>query len=259
MTLFFLFKRTVGMMVQPLPVVFLLVLLAAVFVVLRKRRAAVVSGLLAAMLLFAATFPPLVRLLAWPLESRYPPLVFADGRNPALVMVLGNGVAHPDDPTLPALTRLNDCARARLVEGVRLARLFPNAVLVVSGYGMGLENCADAMAGAAAELGVPPERIRLLPESLDTEHEARLTAELAGGGEVVLVTTASHMPRAVGFFADQGVRVTPAPCDYIGPRSPESRQAVNRHRWRPRAGSLADSEELWHEYLGLLYYKLFRS
>ncbi len=258
MTLFFLFKRTVGILVQPLPVVFLLVLLAAILYRLRKRRAAAVSGLLAVVVLFAATFPPLVRLLAWPLESRYPPLVDTTGHKPVLIVVLGNGVAHPDDPTLPALTRLNDCARARLVEGLRLARLFPDAGLVVSGYGMGLENCADAMAGAAAELGVLPERILRLPESLDTEDEARRTAELADGGEVVLVTTASHMPRAVAFFADQGLRVTPAPCDYIGPRHAESRLAVNRQRWRPRGGSLADSEELWHEYLGWLYYRLFR-
>ncbi|MCD8139472.1 MAG: YdcF family protein [Planctomycetaceae bacterium] len=258
MTLFFLFKRTVGILVQPLPVVFLVALLAVLLLFLRKRRAAACSGVLALAVLFAATFPPLVRLLAWPLESRHPPLVHAEGRIPALIVVLGNGVAHPDDPSLPALTRLNDCARARLVEGARLARLFPDAALVVSGYGMGLENCADAMAAAAAELGVSPDRIRPLPQSLDTEDEARLAADLAGGGEVVLVTTASHMPRAAAFFADQGLRVTPAPCDYIGPRSPKSRMAVNLKRWRPRGGSLADSEELWHEYLGLLYYRLFR-
>lgn len=261
MSLFFLFKRAAGMALQPLPVVFGLLLLGLLAFRFRKRwLAKFLCGLSVAVLL-ASCLPPAVRLAAWPLESRHRPLLSADadGLSPKLIVVLGNGVAHPNDAAMPALTRLNDCARARLVEGVRLAGMFPEAALVVSGYGMGLENCADAMALAAVELGVDSGRVRALAESLDTEHEARLVAELAEGGRVVLATSAVHMPRSLLFFTGQGVDVVPATCDYIGPLSPASRGAVNRRYWRPVGGALADSEALWHEYLGLVYYHLFRS
>lgn len=261
MTAFFLFKRAVGIVMQPLPVIFGLLVLALLASRYRKRRLAKALYVLSAAILVASSFPPLVRLAAWPLESRHRPLLPADAEelSPKLIVVLGNGVAMPDDAAMPALTRLNDSARARLVEGVRLAGLFPEAGLVVSGNGMGYENCGDAMALAAAELGVDPGRVLALSQSLDTEHEAQLTEELAGGGRVLVVTSAVHMPRSMMYFAEKGVDAVAAPCDYIGPLSSEVRSAVNRRYWGPGGGALAKSEWLWHEYLGLLYYRLFRS
>lgn len=260
MGLFFHFKRFVGIAAQPLPVIFGLGLLALLLLLFaKKRRPAGVCLFLAGLVLFVASFPPLVRWQAGFLEGRHQPLTpaRAAGMTPWAVVVLGNGVAHPGDRALPALTRLNDCARARLVEGVRLAQLFPDAMLVTCGYGMGMENCADAMALAAMELGVDASRIRRLTQALDTAHEARLVRDIAGGRETVLVTSAAHMPRAFAAFENGGVRVTAAPCDFIAPPSEDTRAAVDRWRWRPRGSSLTDSGELWHEYLGLLYQRFF--
>lgn len=262
MTLAFMAKRAVGLAAQPLPVVFLFACVAAVlFLAGRRKRFAAFCAVLAGLTLLATTFPPLVRWQARWLEKRHAPLLPADAEklSPRCVVVLGNGVAHPDDRFMPALTRLNDCARARLAEGVRLARLFPLAEVVVSGYGMGLENCADVMAEAAVELGVAPERVRVLPQSLDTAHEAELVKEIVGDEQVVLVTTAVHMPRAMAWFAEKGVDAAAAPCDFISPISEESVGAVDWSRWRPRGGSLADSEELWHEWLGLAYLGLAKA
>lgn len=258
----FLAKRAVGILAQPLPAVFLLAVLALLLHRFTKRKkSAFVCLVLSGLVLFASTFPPLVRWTAGFLESRHRPLLAAEPGTlrPVAIVVLGNGVANPGDAALPALTRLNDAARARLVEGVRLARVFPEARLIVTGYGMGLENCADAMAAAAIELGVAEERVTRFPQSLDTEHEAELVKEMAGDGAVAVVTTAIHMTRAMLFFEGRGVNAVAAPCDFIGPLAPESRRAVNLRRWRPRGGSLADSEEIWHEALGLLYYGLFKS
>ena len=251
---FFLFKRVVGMLAQPLTVVFLFLAAGMALTAFTERKKnAFVCLALAGIVLFVCTFPPLVRWQAWPFERLYRPYLGGGGEAFDAVVVLGNGVAHPGDGTIPALSRLNDCSRARLVEGVRLWRLRPEAELIVCGYGMGLENCADAMAEAAIELGVVPERVRRLGQSLDTRHEATLTGEIVGGGKVLVVTTAVHMPRAMAYFRAANVDATAAPCDFIGAVEESVRSDANRRNFRPGGLGLTDSEEIWHEALGIVY------
>lgn len=260
MSLFFHFKRFVGMAVQPLPLVYVFLFAGlALLVWTTRRRLTVACFVCAAFFLVASSLPVWTRATAGMLERRRRPVLEADAaaNAPGAIVVLGSGVAHPGDAALPALTRLGDAARARLVEGVRLARLFPEARLVTSGYGMGLEGCADAMAEAAMELGVDGGRIDRLTESLDTAHEARLVRELVGDGKVILVTSAAHMPRAMAYFAQHGVDATPSPCDYLAPYSGATLSAVNRHRWRPKGEHITASEEVWHEAMGLAYRGLF--
>ncbi len=259
MSLFFLFKRAVGIFVQPLTIVFVLGGLALALFVFRRGKAAFGLLLLAWTVLFFASFPPVTRWAASQLEGRYQPFfpAAAPEYKPEAVVVLGNGVAHPGDPRMPALARLNATALARLAEGVRLAHYFPEATLIVTGNGLGFENCADAMGEAAIELGIPPERIVRFPQSMDTGHEARLVREHMGVSPVILVTTATHMPRAAMYFQDNGVNATPAPCDYIGAVSPDVRSMVNARYFRPKGVNLTDSEEIWHEWLGLAYYAWF--
>lgn len=259
MSWFFMFKRLIGMVVQPVGVVALLAL-AALLLSRRERwrRAAWWCAAAAAAVLLFSAFPPAARMAARTLERGPTPLKTPDGEAPFAIVVLGSGVAHPGDAALPALTRLNDPARARLAEGVRLSRIFPGARLVVTGYGMGLENCGDAMAEAAMELGVAEERIDRLAHSLDTGHEAKLVKELVGDGKVVLVTSAAHMPRSLALFRERGIDATPSPCDYIAPVSDAVLRQVNWRRWRPQAKGLSDSEDVWHEFMGLAYARWLR-
>lgn len=263
MDLFFIFKRVVGMAMQPLMLV-LALLLAAAFLLARARQkrwraAGWTMFVLAVTLLALTSWPPLARRTARVLETRYAPLMgeAAAEARPYAIVILGNGVAHPDDPALPALTRLNDTSRARLVEGVRLARLYPEARLITSGYGLGLENCADAMALAAMELGFDENRIDRLAGTLDTDDEARQVAEAVGDRPVILVTTAVHMPRAMESFRRRKVDAVPAPCDFISPVSDEVLSTVDVWRWRPRGIAISENEEMWHEFMGLLYKSWF--
>lgn len=261
MGVFFLFKRLVGIVMQPLTLVFVLAALGLLLLAFKRKKNATALFALSALLLFVSSFPPLTRWAARGLESAHRPLLAADaaGREPFAVVVLGNGVAHSGDRAMPALTRLNDTARARLAEGVRLAVLYPEARLVTSGYGLlGMENCADVMAEAAAELGIAKERIDRLSESLDTAHEAELVKKMAGERPVVLVTSATHMPRALGFFSAVGVDAAPAPCDFIAPVSDEALSTANLYRWRPRGINVTDSEVIWHEWMGLAYFRWIR-
>ena len=99
---------------------------------------------------------------------------------------------------------------------MRLYRQMPGATLLVSGgsvFGYGSD--ADAMQALAIGLGVNPADIVLDMESPDTETQAKLIRTMVGNERVVLVTSASHMPRSVGLFERAGVGVLPAPTHYL--------------------------------------------
>ena len=113
------------------------------------------------------------------------------------------------------------------------------------------------------ELGLPAHRILINPGSRTTAEEARDIGALArqrGWKRILLVTSASHMPRSLATFRQRsGLSVIPVACDYQLP----SRSGYGR----PTAGSvvkslLPDAEALHlssvalKEHLGLAIYRL---
>ena len=125
-------------------------------------------------------------------------------------------------------------AAGRVTETAALARRFPAARVVISGGDPSIVPASlpgaipgavpEAMSEAAAtrdllvELGAPAERIELEGRSRNTEENAvfSLAAAQPKPGETwLLVTSAMHMPRAVGCFRRAGwADITPYPVDY---------------------------------------------
>ncbi|MGV8954553.1 MAG: YdcF family protein, partial [Cypionkella sp.] len=117
------------------------------------------------------------------------------------------------------VTELND-AGDRLMETLRLAELYPQARLVLSGGSGALEGEVEAEAAIAAKffvaMGIAPNRLVLEDQSRNTAENAQGTAALLGdvSGVTMLVTSAFHMPRSVGLFRKVGMAVVPWPVDY---------------------------------------------
>jgi uncharacterized SAM-binding protein YcdF (DUF218 family) len=180
-------------------------------------------------------------------ESAYPAVVDASLLpDSAWVLVLGGGVTP--DPRLPPIAWLGEASLARLVEGVRLHRAIPGSRLVTSGFGpAGGPSNAEAMALAAVSLGVDAGDITVEGRPRNTAEEAARMAQLADGRAIVLVTSASHMPRAVWIFRRQGLDVVPAPTGYL---------AVEREwsvrRMIPSAGNARKVEVAVYEWLARL-------
>jgi uncharacterized SAM-binding protein YcdF (DUF218 family) len=88
--------------------------------------------------------------------------------------------------------------------------------VVISG-----RDAAPLMRDFLAGQGVPLDRIRLEIESGNTWENARRTAALLAGspGRKVLLTSDSHMPRALGAFRKAGLGVQPLPAPDAGKRS----------------------------------------
>jgi uncharacterized SAM-binding protein YcdF (DUF218 family) len=255
--MFFWLKKFVSFWLMPLP--FCLTLIGAGgILLLLGRRIALARRLIAAGAIFLLIFSnkTLSVWLVAPLESRYPPipeLHAGEPLPPALaacryVVVLGGG--HSDMAAQPATNKLSNSALGRLVEGVRLLRVLPDARLIVTGPGLAPDPThASILAQAAESLGVASDRIQRVENVHDTEDESQAVRAIVGGAPVALVTSAWHMPRAAGLFRHAGISIVPCPADFIG--RPSSQFHWSDLSWD--VGSLDRSTMAVREHIGYLW------
>jgi uncharacterized SAM-binding protein YcdF (DUF218 family) len=198
----------------------------------------------AAIACLAAAVPVGDTLLA-PLEHTYSPLDESSAL-PAVdyVVVLGSGYTPHDG--IPITAALDPDGLVRVVEGVRLVRRLGSARLVLSGGpAKGQVPSAQGYVRLARELGVPDTSLVVLDTALDTAQEARAIAARLGNAPFLLVTSASHMPRAMLQMQNAGARAIPAPTGQLTGRP------VHWSSWLPSAAGLGRSERALHEYMGL--------
>jgi uncharacterized SAM-binding protein YcdF (DUF218 family) len=220
----------------------------------RGRRGA---GLIAAGLALVAgmTFAPLGSALLRPLEDRFPAQSL-DMPPPDGIIVLG-GAMDERITAARGQTQLNE-AGERMTASVALARAFPKAKLVFSGGSGALIQTAAAEAEAARklwrELGVPDSQMIFEDRSRNTYENALFTKALVHPGareRWLLVTSAWHMPRAMGIFRALGMNPIAFPVDF--------RTFGTNEDWRPPGdGSLAlrNTETAIREWVGLIAYDL---
>lgn len=244
-----LLKMLVAQLLMPLP---LCLMLFVCGVLLRPRFVRVGQSfmLLSVAVLFLLSWSPVADRLLAPFESRFPALhALPQAEAPAAILVLGAGYQPEPDWTLSG--QLSDAAVNRLVEGVRLWHQARNMMLIVSGRDRdpAIPSMALAYADLARSIGVSQQRIYPLVEPRDTGEEARAAARLLGAGSsLVLVTSASHMPRAMYHFRKAGLKPIAAPTHYLALRDRPDTLGY----WIPSARHLRKSERAFYEALGAL-------
>lgn len=193
------------------------------------------------------------------IERRYPPVteeVLSGLPASTDILVLGQGLAA--EPGLPANSRVGEVYLARILEAVRVQRLKPGSRILVSvpGY-VPREDKRDFLDGMADIVGLKRDVFVLLDGARDTADELSLAMTELRGNKLVVVSSASHLPRAMMMFADAGVDAVPAPCAYNvltpgeGPWSPVS--------LFPSAGNLLAAENAVYEMMGNVWFSLKRS
>jgi uncharacterized SAM-binding protein YcdF (DUF218 family) len=176
-----------------------------------------------AVLLLLAGLSPLGNALILPLEDRFPRTNLQAPPPPTGFIVLG-GAETPLIGLARGVPAVNEAAE-RLLEAVALARQFPYAKFAISGGDAGIVYKSGAEATSTAALlesmGIAPDRLILKTLSRDTyENVVNLKTELGGlglldpGSRWVLITSAHHMPRAMGVFGKVGLKVEAWPVDY---------------------------------------------
>lgn len=248
--------KLVFLVLRPSNLLLLVALLGIVGLALRRRWAP--YPLVAAVLgLAVVTLFPVGLWLTLPLEQRFPPP--AGGYPPRVdgVVVLGGGIDGDISKARgqPSFGQTME----RFAAIPELARRYPEARIVFTG-GNAWSSGSDALSEAAViaeflrQQGIPEGRVMLEDRARSTRENATFSLVLAKprpGERWLLVTSAMHMPRAMGVFRGAGWPELEAwPVDY---RTTGRRALIVE----PDMGAgLSQLDDAAYEWLALVYYHL---
>jgi uncharacterized SAM-binding protein YcdF (DUF218 family) len=251
--MFFISSKTASLLLVPSNLLLLIGLAGVALLLTRWRRLGKVMAAASVVLFLVCGFLPVGGLLDHVLENRFPPWDPARGA-PDGIIVLGSAIDAELSQARGA-TVLTD--NAERVTGIaRLARAYPKARIVYSsgnGSLFGGPAEADYVIPLLESFGVPAARVTLERRSRNTYENALFSKALLQpkpGERWLLVTSARHMPRAVGCFRRVGFPVEAYPVGWH-----------TRPRWQFRlsttfAHGLRYTDRVVHEWLGLLAYRL---
>jgi uncharacterized SAM-binding protein YcdF (DUF218 family) len=192
-------------------------LIVALVTLWKRPRIAAIAISLALTLLLVCSNAWVAKSLVRSLEWQYlPPNPVP---NAEAIVVLGGATksAYPPRPTVD-LSETGD----RVIYAAQLYRQNKAPIIILSGgridwRGGGESESAD-MANVLTSIGIPSEVIVQEPDSLNTYQNAvnvKKILESRGIGQVLLVTSAMHMPRSIQIFQRQGINAIAAPTDFL--------------------------------------------
>jgi len=182
-----------------------------------------------------------------------------------VIVLLGGGTVSAEYPRM--MVEVNG-AGDRVLYAAKLYQDGKAPNILLSGGKLDWVSRADTPAQQMASLlelvGVPKDVLWLESESRNTYENALYSARILqdkGINQVLLVTSASHMPRSVQLFEAQGLDVIPLPTDFV----------VTESGWRsirsssletillnliPSVDNLALTTRILKEYIGIFIYGL---
>ncbi|MBD2206830.1 YdcF family protein [Calothrix sp. FACHB-1219] len=155
----------------------------------------------------------------------------------------------------------------RVIYAAQLYRQQKAPLIILSGgridwRGSGDSESAD-MSNILTSLGIPAEAIVQEPDSLNTYQNAVNVKQILQSrniNQVLLITSAMHMPRSLKIFQRQGIAAIPAPTDFLVTRG--EMQELGSSPKAAILNLLPDSDNLdkftraLKEYVGLFIYSL---
>ena len=254
-------SKFLPLFVYPLGLAIILVT-TAIFLAKRTRLQRVIL-IAAVLILWLASIRWTALVLTRPLEWRYlPPENIPRAQ---VIVVLGGGTEPQQFPR--SSVEINS-AGDRVIYAASLYQQGAAPYILLSGGRLPWlsqdSQPAPEMLSLLELMGVPAEHIWLESESVNTHQNALFSREILeqkGINDILLVSSASHMPRAVALFEAQGFNVIPTPVDYT----------VTEQNWRqlwqanlysqilnltPSAGNLSLTTRSLKEYIGMVYYTL---
>lgn len=245
-----MFDKLIIALISPLGTTLLLGTVALILALTARRnkrqhRWAAGLGAAALLWLYVWALPLPSFWLRGCVESDFPPLPMAEVPTAEAIVVLGGAIGAPRNARYhPNLLEAGD----RMWHAARLYHAGKAPLLLLSG---GVTDAAflpeaEAMQIFLKDLGVPASALLLEGRSLNTRQNAQFSAELLkarGIRQVLLVTSALHMRRAVALFEGVGLRVIPAATDHEA-------NGDLRWYWLPGAEYLYGSGKAMKELVG---------
>ena len=220
-----------------------------------RRLAAAITGLALGVLWISAT-PVFASWALGTLERQYPPRAIPELPTSDVAIVLGGAIGQPVPPRHELeLSSASD----RILHAARLHRAGKvRRVLVAAGnipWLPAIRTEAELIRELLVTWGVPPGDIEIAGASRNTYENAIEIRDLRRARPVetaLLVTSASHMPRAHAVFRKAGLPVTAATTDVEVVDEPSG----NLLLWLPDAGALAMTSTAVKEWIGYWGYWL---
>lgn len=200
------------------------------------------------------TFVPVGSWMFKSLEDRFPMPVGLPEHISGIV-VLG-GVIDPVKSKQRKVMVIGGAVE-RITESAALAKTHTDAKILYTGGSGSLVHQdskeADFVVELYQQLGIPKDRLIIERNSRNTWENAKFSVELAApkpGENWLLVTSAFHMPRAVGVFRRVGWEMIPYPVDFY------LYDSVNIPQPMSFASGLGSLGHATHEWIGLIAYWL---
>jgi uncharacterized SAM-binding protein YcdF (DUF218 family) len=250
----FILSKVAWAVVQPSNLLLLLLMTGSGLLIAGRRSLGTWLTAAATASLAIITFLPVGAWLLSPLENQFP-------ANPQLpraidgIIALGGGI-DPEVSVAREQLAINEEAE-RVVSLATLARRYPHARLAFSGgsgelFGSGTSEAA-VIKRILRGLGADLERVVFEDRSRNTFENARYSKDLIVPKPDecwLLITSAYHMPRAVGVFQKVGWDVLPYPVAFRTTGAPPLLGRLDVAR------QLEEFDLAVHSWLGLLAYDL---
>jgi len=242
----FFLKQFISFFVEPLGMVLGLLAGGIYFLFKKKESYAKFFTSLAFILLFLFSYPPFSNFLVQNLENKYKKFDYKT--KVKYIHVLGSG--HNTDTTQPLSSQIGNSSIKRDLEGILIYKKIKGSKIIFTGYA-GHTDTPNALMNArfAKALGVKDEDMIVNPKPKDTKEEALFTKSVVGSEPFVLVTSATHMPRAMMLFKSLGMNPIPAPTDF-------HKEKIDTYFRKPKVSYFFNSKRAMHEYIGILWVKL---
>ncbi len=244
----FTLKKIVSIFLMPLSIGLILFFLGLIFLYSKNYKRAKIFLSISFLWMALIAYSPFSNSLIKPLENQYKAYLEIDS-NINYILVLGSG--HVTNNNVSKISQVSNTALMRIAEGIRIYKQLDNAKIIFSGYaGKDIKTPHAFIAkDVAISLGVSKENILTQEEAKDTQEEAELVSKIVNNEKFILVTSASHMPRAMKIFQNQSLNAIAAPTDFLSKEDGD-------YLREPRAKEIRKTEVAMHEYIGMLWYEI---
>jgi len=227
----FMVKKVISVALMPLSIGVILAVIALIFLYsnnLKKAKRYTLYSILW-IVLISSSF--MGNLMLKPLESTFPRLDKIPN-NVEYILLLGGD------------------RKKRAWEALRLYHQIPNVKVITSGFSLH-DKTSDAQKTfeLLVESGIPKERLLMQDMAKTTYEEALAMKKRVGDTPFILVTAGYHMPRTMLLFRKAGLNPIPAPANLNHPEEYGTFSIL-------QSIHLQHTEHAWHEYMGLIAYKL---
>lgn len=195
---------------------------------------------------------PSIELIKY-LESPHPTVNIESEQWKSADAIVVLACNYYEEENFPYVSRWPNCSLQRNLQAVLMYKTYPLPIYLAGDVlnRTDSESQAEHNKSFFEYFGVPTQSIHTISKGTNTETEVAAIASILNGNKVALVTSASHLTRAIKYFDAFDIETIAIPVEHL------SRRHTSFTIGLPSAKNLYRSERAIHEYLGLIYQDYF--